>query len=455
MSKRRTLVRGGAQAITGLAVTAGAALLVTVLSGVDLPTVKRDIVSHTVSTEATSQSTIVCQGSFGALGLNASSPNDVTPIGEAAVTVSNGEAAKTELVQALPGGTAPTAYTAPGGATMRGAQTQRVDTETVRGMTASSCGEATNEQWLVGGSTARGTSSVIVLSNPGQVPATVTLGVYTETGPVEGVGTTGVLLQPGTTKTVALSGFGAGHPATAVRVQASGSPVFATMNVHQITDITPIGADSLNAQHAPANTLAFAGVKTFENHAHGEDAADGHAPATVRLLSPETDSSAVVYALTADGKRAELATTDLEAGVVLDLDLAKLPAEATAIVVEGEDPLLGGVKALVHNNNDHDFTWMTPSAIFDDGETVQATAVKGATLTLANLDDDEAEFTVGDKTVKLAAGTAKQIASDATVTVQGSAPFALGATLFDERSLSTYPVLGSATLIEEFTVYTR
>ncbi|MGO3834390.1 MAG: DUF5719 family protein [Microbacteriaceae bacterium] len=455
MSNRSKLVRGSAQVGTGIAVTAVGALLIMLAGQANLPTVKHEVPSQTVNTATTTNTSIVCQGSFGVLGLNASSPNDVTPIGEAETKVSGSETTKSDLALQLSGATPPSSHTVPGSEDFRAAQQQRIDTETVRGLAASSCGEATNEQWIVGGSTARGISSVITLSNPGAVAATVTIGVFNEEGPVEGVGTTGVLVPPATTKTVPLSGFGAGYDSTAIRVQASGSPVFATLGVHQITDITPIGADTVNAQLTPSTELVFSGVRTYENHTHGEEGEDGHDAALARLLSPEVATKAKVFSLTADKERALIGEVDLEAGVVTDLGLSKLPKEATGVIVESDEPIVGGVMALLHNNNEHDFAWMTPSSVFPSGETVKALTLPGGTLTLTNVSDKKAEFTVGESTVTLEPYTAKQIAKAGEATVQGEAPFALGVTLFDEHTLSTYPVLASASLIEEFTVYTR
>ena len=454
MLDRNAYLRGGLRAGTGLAILATSALVVVTLTNVTPEVIQPDVPAVTVTTAGTTNSTVVCQGSFGVLGLNPTSPNDVTPIGGASSTLSIDEHTTRVLEQALPGETEPAAHSVPAPDTLRGAQSQRVAIDTVKGMAASACAEATNDQWLVGGSTVRGTSSVITLSNPGSVPATVTLSVYDEQGEVTDIGTTGVLIPAHTQRTVPLNGFGAGRASTVVRVQTTGSPVMATLGVHQITDITPIGADALNAQPGPATRLAFPGVKTYENHTHGEGEGS-HSVVTIRLLSPEADTSARILGVTADGDARELAHADLTEGIVVDTSLTQLPEEVTAILVESEDPVLAGVQSITHDSADYDFTWMTPSEIFDGGQTVHTPVLSGASLTVMNLGDSAAEFTLGSDTREVPAGGARAVSDTGVVTVTSDGPFALGVTLFDRQSLSSYPVLGTGQQIEGFTVYTR
>ena len=98
---------------------------------------------------------------------------------------------------------------------------------------------------------------------------------------------------------------------------------------------------------------------------------------------------------------------------------------------------------------------MTPSEIFDGGETVRAPVLGDASLTVMNLGDSAAEFTLGDDTREVPARGARAVSGTGIVTVTSDEPFALGVTLFDTQSLSSYPVLGTGQQIEGFTVYTR
>ena len=453
MRNPNVYLRVGLRAGTGLAILALSALTIVTLTHATPPVQEVDVPRVTVTTAGTSHSTVVCQGSFGVLGLNPSSPNDVTPVGSVSAALSH-DAATQALAQAMPGETEPSAHSVPAPETLRGAQSQRVATDTVKGMTASACAEPTNDQWLVGGSTVRGISSVITLSNPGNVPATVTLSVFDEQGPVTDIGTSGVLIPAKTQKTVPLNGFGAGRESTVVRVQTTGSPVMATLGVHHITEITPIGADTLNAQPGPAERLVFPGVTAYENHTHGEGEGT-HPVVTVRMLAPEEATEARVVGVTAEGDRIDLGTASLTPGLVVDHELNELPEAVTAIVVEGDDPLLAGVKTITHDSADYDFTWMTPSAVIDGGETVRTVVLNGGSLTIINLGDSQADVTIAETPREIAAGGTTSVSETGVVPVSSDAPFALGVTLFDTQSITSYPVLGTGQQVEGFTVYPR
>src|SRR5699024_6811297 len=185
---------------------------------------------------------------------------------------------------------------------LTGAQVQQLKEENATGLAAAACQEPMNDQWLVGGTTERGTSNVITLSNPGSVPATVTITVYDEEGIVENVGTSGVLVPPQTQSTLPLAGFGVGRVSPVIHVQAAGSPVAATLGVHAVRDIQAIGADTVNAQYAPDTSLVFPGVHHRIDTAHS-DAGDAGAdvPVIVRLMAPGADTDATLTGLMAEG----------------------------------------------------------------------------------------------------------------------------------------------------------
>lgn len=455
---KNNLVKGGARGLTGIAIAVGGVMLATMLLNTEVPETTRPVPSITVNTVGTSNQTVVCQGSFGVLGLNVSSPNDVTPIESTDMTLS-GDATSRALEQDIPGATPPAAHTVPGGETIRAAQTQVVRAETAQGRVASACSEPTNEQWLVGGSTKRGVSSIITVSNPGAVPATIALTVYDEGGVVEGVGTTGVLVPAGAQKTVPLNGFGPGREATAVLVQSSGSPVVATLGVHEIADILPIGADTVNAQLAASTTLVFPGVKNFSDHSHSDDEHhEDEFPVVARILATDASTTVRVLGLNPSGDTVELGEVEVTEGVVTDTPLAHVPDSVTAILFESDEPVVGAVSTSVHKNDSHDFTWMTPATKFQPVSGVAeslTTTVKGGKLTLVNLGGAEAEFTVGDKQVTLKPLAAREVSGGASTLISGPQPFAAGVLLFDEQSIATYPILGSVTGLEEFTVYPR
>ena len=66
-----------------------------------------------------------------------------------------------------------------------GAQVERIADGDIAGWAALTCSAPAAEQWLVGGSTALGSSARLVLTNPSTAPSEVTVTLYGPLGRVE------------------------------------------------------------------------------------------------------------------------------------------------------------------------------------------------------------------------------------------------------------------------------
>src|SRR5690606_10588399 len=140
------------------------------------------------------------------------------------------------------GGTdaAPLLVSTPPGATegdlatlISGAQVQQAQVGEFVGLTASSCASATGDSWLPAGSTSVGRTTLITLSNPTEVPATVGLELYDSTGRVSAPGTSGIVVPPDGQRVLSLAGFVPNIPDPVVRVTSLGGQVVA--NLQQVT----------------------------------------------------------------------------------------------------------------------------------------------------------------------------------------------------------------------------
>ena len=80
------------------------------------------------------------------------------------------------------------------------------------------------ESWLVGGSAATGASDVVLLANPGTVPASVQLTVFGAAGPQVPAGGSELVVAPGAQIVVPLAGLVLGEESPVIRVTAIGAP---------------------------------------------------------------------------------------------------------------------------------------------------------------------------------------------------------------------------------------
>ncbi len=202
----------------------------------------------------------VCAGS--ALRLSDDAGNDATrasTIGSPQIaTATTGDRVdRSELGSASTGSSAPTLLTAPAGKTapqVAGSSYQSVSDGDVVGVGAASCDDPSQSTWLVGGSTETGRTSLVTLSNPTDVNATVDLTIADASGTVSAPGTTGIVVAPNSQKVVPLSGFVTDQGSTVVHVTSSGGQIVAHMQETVVRTLTPGGFDIVSGGAAPSRS---------------------------------------------------------------------------------------------------------------------------------------------------------------------------------------------------------
>ncbi|MBK0417697.1 hypothetical protein JD276_01420 [Leucobacter sp. CSA1] len=462
MSQRSEVLRVGVRATVGLLVTGIAATAIVLLGNVPLPGVERTPLAMTVDTSQDSERTYVCAGSFAELGADPTRSGVAVPLGTAAVTIAGDPTETTELVRQEEGGSAPAVVQGPADAPLVAAQTQRLSTPTLSGLSASACTEPVNEQWLVGGSTAVGASSTLSLGNPGQVPATARVTVYDAEGPVDAGQTTGVLVPPGSERTVSLNGYAADREQLAVRVVSTGATVTATMGVSQIETLDPFAVDTVTRQLEPQSTLVIPGVTNIYDHVdnHGDQEGDYY-PVQVRLLAPDASGRATVRAVDKKGESTELGSVELEAGAVAELRPERWPEGANAVIVEADVPVVGGVLGTAVRDEDRDYAWFAPGGEIPAETPTAAAVVSGGGLVLVNPGAEDAEAEIAEagsddepRTVKIPAGAAVTSRAPASAEITSTAPIFVGVRMA-RNGIAGYPVLPAESRSGELTVYTR
>jgi len=209
----------------------------------------------------------------------------------------------------------------------------------LRGLVGASCAAPTTDAWLVGGSTALGSTTQLVLTNPGSTAAEVQLTVWGPNGPVE-LTTPTQLVAPGGQRVVDLGGLAADLRALAVHLTATGGRVTALLQDGAVRGFTPAGVDLVVPGLAPATRLTVPGVVVEDSEVDSPDAP------LLRLLAPgEAGTTARVTLLGPDGPvdLPGAASLDLVAGQVAELPLGGLAAGAYTVVVEADQPVVAGV----------------------------------------------------------------------------------------------------------------
>lgn len=130
----------------------------------------------------------------------------------------------------------------------------------LQGSAAASCGKPSNDQWLAGASTTVGRTSVLALTNASSTPATVSLELFGAGGQIQAPGSRGLLVAPGTTRSVVLAGLAPNESRLGVHVRSAGGPVAASIQQSVLRGLTPGGVDFISPGTAPGVRQVMAGV---------------------------------------------------------------------------------------------------------------------------------------------------------------------------------------------------
>ncbi|WP_417508322.1 DUF5719 family protein [Microbacterium sp.] len=445
----------GARLLIGAAIAVGCVVAVVAAVALPWPGVAAEPAQVAVTPTA-GDATLVCAGSFRAVGRNALDAAQQMPAGTPDLTVdSSGERTESTLevpeLSDTPGPQRFIASAEQGGAPLlAAAEAITLASDDLTGLAGAACREARTESWLVGGSVETGTNDLIVLSNPGDVTATATMTVF-------GLAQTSTtqLVPAGTQISVPLSSIAAGTQDPVVRITAAGAPLRATLQSSLIRTLDPSGIDLQDSAGPPSSTVVFAGVQVLAKSAD--------TPLTVlRLLATDQATQARVT-VRAQGAAVQSQTVPLEAGTPTEVNLDGLEPGVYSVEIEGDAPMAGAIRQAARAGAGSDFAWMTPAPDIH-GETYVAipgaagsrvhlvnSGTADATVVLAPASDTDSgeEISIpagGDALVEVDADSVYSLASDETI----HAAVILAAA---DNALAGWPVWAGAAAQEPVTVY--
>ncbi|MDN4478266.1 DUF5719 family protein [Demequina sp. SYSU T00039] len=306
-----------------------------------------------------------------------------------------------------------------------GASVERVGGGDVAGLAAAGCTAPSQEQWLVGGSTALGSSARLVLTNPTEASTEVTVTYYGPLGQVDD--RTVVSVAAGGQQDLLIEGVAAETAALVTRVTATGAGVVAAIQDSRLDGFQPAGTDWVVPSASPARSLVIAGVGS---------AADG-AETLLRLMAPE-GATLDLALLTGQGAATwgGVSALELEPGVVTEVVVPQV--DAGAITIEADAPVTAAAmvrvpRAVIDGPRDAqawDLAWSPAQAIADGmprsvrvGEHTTAVVVYAPTVGTFTLTDASGAEVVSRT---LSAGTVASLPLDvaAGTELTGTAGFA-------------------------------
>ena len=363
--RSRSWLRAGGRASLAVGAAAAGAALVAGVVLVPGPSFAPTVASVAVTPDRSDQS-LVCAG--GALGLTRGDNPQLAVIeveqryasgaGLVASTLASSDVVDgSAVVVTLP-------RDAPGDA-LAATGIVRVATSDLAGLAAAECLTPTRSSWLVGGATTVGRTTWIVLSNTDAVDAVVDLALWGDTGPIDAVGTTGIIVAAGSQRVISLAGFAVDEPSPVVRVSSTGGSVAATLQTSVVRGLTPSGTSIVTPLSEPAVRHVIAALPVINGQSALESStADGGAdglPALRMLATGDATAQVTVRLVGLDGAAGLVTEATLEPGVVLDLPLTNLADGEYSVIVDATEPIVVAARTSTAAFDSADLEWFSPS----------------------------------------------------------------------------------------------
>lgn len=303
---------------------------------------------------------------------------------------------------------------------MSASQTQLAISDSLRGLAAATCQAPSNEFWLVGGSTATGRETLLILDNPAPIDAVADLRVFTDLGEVKVSGLSGISVTANSSVVIPLASFAPAAAGLTVQVQSQGAKLAGFLQHKVVRGTSAQGVDLVTPHPAPATELAipglvFTGTKQLAKLvASGAEFADA-APA-IRLFAPEGAEVSVQVISSDPEVFGSVFNAVIEAGMVTDLPIEDLADGSYSVFVTASSKVFASVRASRAQSDGSlrtDFAWLQPSELITSPRVVTVGQDGEITLMLANPGSTEAIASV----TNLATGERSQYSLGETTTI--------------------------------------
>ena len=202
-----------------------------------------------------------------------------------------------------------------------------------RGYATYACQPPSSSQWLVGGSSSAGRTSVLHIANVDDTPATVDLEVWTDAGKSGARSLSGIEIPARSAKQLLLSLIEPGHGMYAIHVRATSGQVSSVIIDRGQQALASLGIDAIPPVNGPLASQ-FVGVIP-----------DGATHAVLGLLSPGVATAARVSLITSDGTYALAGAEDVSLDPdklwTIDIPDAALTGD-TVVLVQADSAVIAG-----------------------------------------------------------------------------------------------------------------
>jgi hypothetical protein len=321
-----------------------------------------------------------------------------------------------------------------------------VNSEFAAGYLATECGDALNDQWLIGGSTTTGRDTIVTISNGSDVEARIDLEIWGSTGKVDAPGSQGIVIPAKSQRSYSVAGFAPDEASPAIHLVSNGAAVWATLQTTVVRGLVPGGLDRIGPVAAPTTLLSFPVIRVPSEESIGAllvDPSYTDVVAALRFLAPgDTDASVTITLDPYAEGDSQVVTATIPSGSTLDIPISELSAGDWAVMVESDQPIVAAARVGFHDviTGITDLAW---ASVAPAQTGIAAMVVpEGSSLGLTNLGDADATVTVvnGDLSLELvvpANGALLQPISPGILSVTSTSPIANSVFVVTQGGIAT------------------
>jgi hypothetical protein len=272
-----------------------------------------------------------------------------------------------------------------------GASSAEIDATDMAGFAASACRAPQMDSWIVGGDTSTGSTGILLVANPSDVNAVVSLEVYGIEGRTVPPGFEAVTIPARTQVPIPLAGIAGTETGPVVRVTATGAPVRATLQSSLVRTLDPGGID-LQPAVTPRTTQTIPGITVIEEAGGDQESSTGQ----LRLLATADTEAAVTVVASDGGVVRDGEPESLTADEPIAVDLGSLEEGRYSVTVTADEPLVAAAWQTTGLGPGSDYAWYPATPELVDEVLVAVPDGPRPTLHLAGAGEDAAVTVVHD-----------------------------------------------------------
>lgn len=272
-------------------------------------------------------------------------------------------------------------------------QIQLATGSSTSGLAGAACQNPSSDIWLVGGSTATGRESLLIIRNPSPVDATIDLEIFGEEGQLQLPGLSGISVTAGKTVVLPMAGLAPKSKTFVTHITSKGGSIAAWLQAKSVRGLAAAGLDYVSPSMAASTTQVIPGIFI-------RGAADAAALAAannnysdlaqaIRVFVPgAVEANIKVQILGANSKTfGTVILQTLKAGAVTDISISGLADGDYVAILESDVPVQAAArlsrtdKTKVPNT---DFTWLQAAQPIDGDRVVSIPSAGISKLSVVN-----------------------------------------------------------------------